>query len=148
MKCLSDAFSDLDPLGTGRIRPYVDKKFFFHELKNPPKKVLNDLTISTVTTTLTTISIASITTLTCTTNTGATATITSIPPASMEMATILDVSSKKNSTVVSAPTTFNANNLLTTLLPGNDYHIITLLLLLKKDPSILKVYIEYNHMIM
>ncbi|XP_011181034.1 protein disabled [Zeugodacus cucurbitae] len=39
----SDAFTDLDPLGTGRIRPYVDKKYFFQELKNPPKKVLNDL---------------------------------------------------------------------------------------------------------
>ncbi|XP_055845408.1 protein disabled isoform X2 [Episyrphus balteatus] len=38
-----DAFSDLDPLGTGRIRPYVDKKYFFQELKNPPKKVLKDL---------------------------------------------------------------------------------------------------------
>ncbi|XP_055915340.1 protein disabled isoform X2 [Eupeodes corollae] len=35
--------SDLDPLGTGRIRPYVDKKYFFQELKNPPKKVLKDL---------------------------------------------------------------------------------------------------------
>ncbi|XP_012162440.1 protein disabled isoform X3 [Ceratitis capitata] len=35
--------SDLDPLGTGRTRPYVDKKYFFQELKNPPKKVLNDL---------------------------------------------------------------------------------------------------------
>ncbi|XP_058980454.1 protein disabled isoform X2 [Musca domestica] len=40
----SDAFTDLDPLGTGRIRPYVDKKYFFQELKNPPKKVLKDLT--------------------------------------------------------------------------------------------------------
>ncbi|XP_049313242.1 protein disabled isoform X4 [Bactrocera dorsalis] len=39
----SDAFTDLDPLGTGRTRPYVDKKYFFQELKNPPKKVLNDL---------------------------------------------------------------------------------------------------------
>lgn len=38
-----DAFTDLDPLGTGRTRPYVDKKYFFQELKNPPKKVLNDL---------------------------------------------------------------------------------------------------------
>uniref|UniRef100_A0A1A9W3C9 PID domain-containing protein n=1 Tax=Glossina brevipalpis TaxID=37001 RepID=A0A1A9W3C9_9MUSC len=40
----SDAFTDLDPLGTGRTRPYVDKKYFFQELKNPPKKVLKDLT--------------------------------------------------------------------------------------------------------
>ncbi|XP_017483213.1 PREDICTED: protein disabled [Rhagoletis zephyria] len=39
----SDAFTDLDPLGTGRTRPYVDKKYFFQDLKNPPKKVLNDL---------------------------------------------------------------------------------------------------------
>lgn len=38
-----DAFTDLDPLGTGRIRPYIDKKYFFQELKNPPKKVLKDL---------------------------------------------------------------------------------------------------------
>lgn len=29
--------------GTGKIKPYVDKKHFFQELKNPPKKVLNDL---------------------------------------------------------------------------------------------------------
>ncbi|XP_055686772.1 protein disabled isoform X3 [Lutzomyia longipalpis] len=39
----SDAFTDLDPLGTGRTRPYVDKKFFFQDLKNPPKKVLREL---------------------------------------------------------------------------------------------------------
>uniref|UniRef100_A0A1L8DMT4 Putative adaptor protein disabled n=1 Tax=Nyssomyia neivai TaxID=330878 RepID=A0A1L8DMT4_9DIPT len=38
-----DAFTDLDPLGTGRTRPYVDKKFFFQDLKNPPKKVLREL---------------------------------------------------------------------------------------------------------
>ncbi|KAL5292877.1 DAB2 family protein [Megaselia abdita] len=35
---------DLDPLGTGKIKPYVDKKYFFHEIKNPPKKVLKELT--------------------------------------------------------------------------------------------------------
>lgn len=29
--------------GTGKIKPYIDKKDFFQELKNPPKKVLNDL---------------------------------------------------------------------------------------------------------
>lgn len=29
--------------GTGKIKPYVDKKHFFQELKNPPKKVLKDL---------------------------------------------------------------------------------------------------------
>lgn len=39
----TDAFSDLDPLGTGKIRPYIDKKYFFQELKNPPKKVLKEL---------------------------------------------------------------------------------------------------------
>jgi len=33
----------LDPLGTGRTRPYVDKKYFFQELKNPPKKLLKEL---------------------------------------------------------------------------------------------------------
>lgn len=38
-----DTFSDLDPLGTGKSKPYVDKKYFFQDLKNPPKKVLNDL---------------------------------------------------------------------------------------------------------
>lgn len=38
-----DAFSDLDPLGTGKIRPYIDKKYFFQDLKHPPKKVLKDL---------------------------------------------------------------------------------------------------------
>lgn len=39
----SDAFTDLDPLGTGKSKPYVDKKFFFQELKNPPKKLLKEL---------------------------------------------------------------------------------------------------------
>lgn len=38
-----DAFTDLDPLGTGKIKPYIDKKYFFQDLKNPPKKVLKDL---------------------------------------------------------------------------------------------------------
>lgn len=37
------AFTDLDPLGTGKLKPYVDKKYFFQDLKNPPKKVLKDL---------------------------------------------------------------------------------------------------------
>lgn len=36
-------FTELDPLGTGLIKPYVDKKDFFQHLKNPPKKVLKDL---------------------------------------------------------------------------------------------------------
>lgn len=39
----TDAFSDLDPLGTGKIRPYVDKKYFFQDVKNPPKKLLKEL---------------------------------------------------------------------------------------------------------
>lgn len=39
----TDVFTELDPLGTGKIRPYVDKKYFFQDLKNPPKKVLRDL---------------------------------------------------------------------------------------------------------
>lgn len=30
-------------VGTGRSKPYIDKKHFFQELKNPPKKALNDL---------------------------------------------------------------------------------------------------------
>ncbi|XP_022239976.1 protein disabled-like [Limulus polyphemus] len=34
-------FAELDPLG--RDRPFIEKKNFFHELKNPPKKVLKDL---------------------------------------------------------------------------------------------------------
>ncbi|XP_050421792.1 uncharacterized protein LOC126834128 isoform X2 [Adelges cooleyi] len=38
-----DVFTDLDPLGTGRSKPYVDKKDFFQELKNPPKRILNQL---------------------------------------------------------------------------------------------------------
>ncbi|KAL7297313.1 hypothetical protein TKK_0009709 [Trichogramma kaykai] len=38
-----DIFSDLDPLGTGSKKPYVDKKDFFQHLKNPPKKVLKEL---------------------------------------------------------------------------------------------------------
>ncbi|GIY25178.1 protein disabled [Caerostris extrusa] len=33
-------FAELDPLGN---HPYVDKKDFFQDLKNPPKKVLKDL---------------------------------------------------------------------------------------------------------
>lgn len=40
---ITGAFSDLDPLGTGKNKPYVDKKFFFQDLKNPPKKLLRDL---------------------------------------------------------------------------------------------------------
>lgn len=47
-----DAFTDLDPLGTGKSRPYVDKKYFFHEIKNPPKKVLKELTSATTSDTL------------------------------------------------------------------------------------------------
>lgn len=39
----TDVFTELDPLGTGRVKPYIDKKDFFQELKNPPKKVLKEL---------------------------------------------------------------------------------------------------------
>jgi disabled family protein 2 len=42
---LIDAFTDLDPLGTGKSKPYVDKRYFFQDLKNPPKKILKDLSI-------------------------------------------------------------------------------------------------------
>lgn len=38
-----DIFTELDPLGTGRIKPFVDRKDFFQHLKNPPKKNLKDL---------------------------------------------------------------------------------------------------------
>ncbi|XP_058789824.1 uncharacterized protein LOC131663434 isoform X2 [Phymastichus coffea] len=38
-----DLFSELDPLGTGIKKPYVDKRDFFQHLKNPPKKILKDL---------------------------------------------------------------------------------------------------------
>ncbi|XP_016843601.1 protein disabled [Nasonia vitripennis] len=41
-----DIFSELDPLGTGIKKPYVDKKDFFQHLKNPPKKVLKDLALT------------------------------------------------------------------------------------------------------
>lgn len=44
----ADAFIDLDPLGTGKNKPYVDKKFFFQDVKNPPKKVLKELSSSDV----------------------------------------------------------------------------------------------------
>lgn len=40
-----DVFTELDPLGSGLIKPYVDKKDFFSNLKNPPKKVLKDLAV-------------------------------------------------------------------------------------------------------
>ncbi|KAK6624913.1 hypothetical protein RUM44_011777 [Polyplax serrata] len=39
----TDLFTELDPLGTGRVKPYVDKKDFFQELKNPPKKLLKEM---------------------------------------------------------------------------------------------------------
>ncbi|CAD6216018.1 GSCOCG00011231001-RA-CDS [Cotesia congregata] len=38
-----DVFTELDPLGTGLSKPYVDKKDFFQNLKNPPKKILKEL---------------------------------------------------------------------------------------------------------
>lgn len=40
---IGTSFTDLDPLGTGKSKPYVDKKYFFQDLKNPPKKILKDL---------------------------------------------------------------------------------------------------------
>ncbi|XP_066249768.1 protein disabled isoform X3 [Euwallacea similis] len=43
-----DVFTELDPLGTGRSKPYIDKKHFFQELKNPPKKPLKELVSSGV----------------------------------------------------------------------------------------------------
>lgn len=42
-----DLFTDLDPLGSGRSKPYVDKKDFFQDLKKPaPKRLLKQLTTS------------------------------------------------------------------------------------------------------
>ncbi|KAJ8674608.1 hypothetical protein QAD02_005870 [Eretmocerus hayati] len=43
-----DIFSELDPLGTGKKKPYVDKKDFFQNLKNPPKRVLKELATVTI----------------------------------------------------------------------------------------------------
>merc|ERR1740129_1286032 len=37
----SELFTDLDPLGSGRSRPYVDKKDFFRELKSRSPKLGN-----------------------------------------------------------------------------------------------------------
>lgn len=34
-------------VGTGRSKPYIDRKHFFQELKNPPKKALNELASNT-----------------------------------------------------------------------------------------------------
>ncbi|XP_044738255.1 protein disabled isoform X2 [Chrysoperla carnea] len=59
-----DVFTELDPLGTGKIKPYVDKKLFFQELKNPPKKVLKDLVPTSSVLPATTVSTASATTTT------------------------------------------------------------------------------------
>ena len=35
----SGSFLDLDPLGTGKSKPYVDKKDFFKELKTSSPKL-------------------------------------------------------------------------------------------------------------
>ncbi|XP_008554161.1 uncharacterized protein LOC103575935 [Microplitis demolitor] len=43
-----DVFTELDPLGTGLSKPYIDKKDFFQNLKNPPKKILKDLVTSSL----------------------------------------------------------------------------------------------------
>merc|ERR1712079_78103 len=37
----SELFTDLDPLGTGKSRPYVDKKDFFSELKSSSPELGN-----------------------------------------------------------------------------------------------------------
>jgi hypothetical protein len=37
-----DIFTELDPLGTGRTRPFVDRKDFFNDLKNPPRKGMSE----------------------------------------------------------------------------------------------------------
>ncbi|XP_068234950.1 protein disabled isoform X2 [Palaemon carinicauda] len=38
-----DVFTELDPLGTGKNRPYVDKRDFFSEMRKPVKRVLREL---------------------------------------------------------------------------------------------------------
>eukprot|EP00095_Tigriopus_kingsejongensis_P005447 maker-scaffold224_size251237-snap-gene-1.43 protein:Tk05447 transcript:maker-scaffold224_size251237-snap-gene-1.43-mRNA-1 annotation:"hypothetical protein SINV_12471" len=35
----SGMFTDLDPLGSGKSKPFVDKKDFFSEKKSPTQKV-------------------------------------------------------------------------------------------------------------
>ena len=40
---LIDAFADLDPLGSGRSRPYIDPKDFFSDLRKPPAPKLSAL---------------------------------------------------------------------------------------------------------
>ena len=34
-----DVFTDLDPLGTGKDRPFVDKKDFFNDVRRPPRRL-------------------------------------------------------------------------------------------------------------
>ncbi|KAK8380518.1 hypothetical protein O3P69_016840 [Scylla paramamosain] len=38
-----DVFTDLDPLGTGKNRPYVDKRDFFSDMRKPARRVLREL---------------------------------------------------------------------------------------------------------
>ncbi|XP_050715568.1 protein disabled-like isoform X3 [Eriocheir sinensis] len=38
-----DVFTDLDPLGTGKNRPYVDKRDFFSEMRKPVRRVLREM---------------------------------------------------------------------------------------------------------
>ncbi|XP_071519056.1 uncharacterized protein Dab isoform X3 [Panulirus ornatus] len=38
-----DVFTDLDPLGTGKNRPYVDKRDFFSDMRKPVRRVLREL---------------------------------------------------------------------------------------------------------
>ena len=49
----SDAFADLDPLGTGTARPFVDKKDFFLNLKTTQPTPMAGSTTTTTTTTTT-----------------------------------------------------------------------------------------------
>ncbi|XP_056645938.1 protein disabled isoform X2 [Diorhabda sublineata] len=70
-----DVFTELDPLGTGRSKPYIDRKHFFQELKNPPKKVLNEMVSSSQDQSLFT------TTLNQTTAKSSVTITTSVPPA-------------------------------------------------------------------
>lgn len=40
---LYDVFTDLDPLGTGKNRPYVDKRDFFSDMRKPVRRVLREM---------------------------------------------------------------------------------------------------------
>ena len=38
-----DVFTELDPLGTGKIRPFIDKKDFFNDVRKQTKRLLREL---------------------------------------------------------------------------------------------------------